>query len=129
METVMANVVVWADIPVVDMDRARAFYAKVLGGPVDMMPGMTDVALLMPLGTGDPSDVSGDLVVGDRVPSTTHGVTLYLSAMGDIDGMLSRVVAAGGTIEREKGFMGEGIGWIAYIHDSEGNRIGIQQPA
>jgi predicted enzyme related to lactoylglutathione lyase len=51
-----------------------------------------------------------------------------LSALGDIDGMLERAVSAGGSILREKGFMGEGIGWIAYIQDSEGNRVGIQQP-
>jgi uncharacterized protein len=125
----MANYVVWIDIPVVDMDRAREFYSHLLGGPVEMMPGSNDVALLMPLGTGSPSDVSGDLVVGDRVPSATHGATVYLSAMGDIDGMLARAVEAGGAILREKGFMGEGIGWLAYIQDSEGNRIGIQQPA
>jgi predicted enzyme related to lactoylglutathione lyase len=125
----MANYVVWVDIPVTDMDRARAFYSALLGGPVDLMPGSTDVALLMPLGTGDPSDVSGDLVLNFGIPSTTHGATPYLSAMGDIDGMLERAVAAGGQLLREKGFMGEGIGWIAYIRDSEGNRVGIQQPA
>jgi predicted enzyme related to lactoylglutathione lyase len=27
----MANVVVWADIPVVDLERAGAFYAHLLG--------------------------------------------------------------------------------------------------
>jgi predicted enzyme related to lactoylglutathione lyase len=125
----MANVVVWADVPVLDMDRARAFYAHLLGGPVDLMPGTSDVALLMPLGTGAPSDVSGDLVVGSGAPSLTHGATIYLSAMGDIDGMLVRAVEAGGAVLREKGFMGDQIGWIAYIQDSEGNRVGIQQPA
>lgn len=33
----MANVVVWADIPVLDMERARAFYSHLLGTPVDHM--------------------------------------------------------------------------------------------
>jgi predicted enzyme related to lactoylglutathione lyase len=125
----MANYVVWADIPVTDMDRARAFYATLLGGPVELLPGSTEVALLMPPGTGDPSDVAGDLVLNFGIPSATHGATLYLSAMGDIDGMLERAVSAGGQILREKGFMGEGIGWLAYIQDSEGNKVGIQHPA
>jgi hydrogenase maturation factor HypE len=55
------------------MDRAREFYSRILGRPVELMPGTTDVALIMPLGSGSLSDVSGDLVVGDRVPSATHG--------------------------------------------------------
>jgi predicted enzyme related to lactoylglutathione lyase len=124
----MANVLVWADIPVLDMDRARAFYAHLFGWPVDLMPGTTEVALLMPTGTGDPSDVSGDLVLNFGAPSTTHGATVYLSSMGDIDGMVARAVEAGGSVVRDKAFMGPGIGWLAYIRDSEGNRIGIQQP-
>jgi predicted enzyme related to lactoylglutathione lyase len=124
----MANYVVWADIPVTDMDRARKYYSLLLGGPVELMPGTTEVALLMPLGTGDPSDVSGDLVLNFGTPSSTHGATVYLSALGDIDGMLERAVSAGGSILREKAFMGEGIGWLAYIQDSEGNRVGVQQP-
>ena len=41
----MANIIVWADIPVADMDRARAFYSAVLQVPVELMPGMDGVAL------------------------------------------------------------------------------------
>ena len=35
---------------------------------------------------------------------------------------------AGGRILEEKQFRGDMIGWIAFIEDSEGNRIGIQEP-
>jgi predicted enzyme related to lactoylglutathione lyase len=44
-----------------------------------------------------------------------------------MDGMLARVVEAGGEIERAKAFMGPMVGWIATFIDSEGNRIGLQQ--
>jgi hypothetical protein len=39
----MANQLVWADIPVVDLDRAIRFYTAVLGAPVvrQEYPGMT----------------------------------------------------------------------------------------
>ncbi len=124
----MANVVVWADIPVLDIDRARAFYAHLLGSPVDLMPGHPEVALLMSPGEGDPMDVSADLAMGGwSIPSTTHGTTIYLGSMGDIDGMLARAVEAGGKILSDKALM-EMVGWIAFIEDTEGNRIGIHQP-
>lgn len=125
----MANVIVWADIPVVDLERARKFYAHVLGNEIQMMPGSDQVALLMPLGTGSPDDVSGDLVQDSDTPSKTHGATVYLNANGDINGMLARVVEAGGSVLSEPVNMGEMIGWIAFFEDSEGNRLGLHQPA
>lgn len=126
----MANVLVWADIPVEDMGRAKAFYEKLLGNPVMEIPGQEgQVALLMPLGTGDPDDASCDLALNAMTkPSATHGPVIYLSARGDIDGMLQRAVQAGGRIQREKQNMGEMGGWLAWIIDSEGNLIGLQQP-
>lgn len=123
----MANVVVWADIPVIDLERARKFYAHLLGTPVEDMPGVPGVALLMSPGTGSPMDVSADLAVGPIMPSTSHGTTIYLSSQGDIDAMLARTVEAGGSVLSEKQLMAD-IGWIAFIKDSEGNRIGIHQP-
>ena len=123
----MANVIVWADIPVLDLKRARAFYAHLLGTPVDLMEGTEDVALLMSPGEGDPMDVSADLAPGRPAPLETPGVTIYLSSRGDIDGMLSRAVEAGGKILEGK-MHADRIGWMAYIQDTEGNRIGIHEP-
>lgn len=127
----MANVLVWADIPVKDMARAKAFYEKLLGNEVQEIPGMEgQVGLLMPMGTGSPDDASADLALNAMTePSTTHGTVIYLSAQGDIDGMLQRAVEAGGTIHKEKQDMGQFGGWLAYIVDTEGNLIGIQQPS
>jgi predicted enzyme related to lactoylglutathione lyase len=42
--------------------------------------------------------------------------------------MLARVEEAGGPILQPKEFMGEMVGGIAFVVDTEGNRIGIQQP-
>lgn len=124
----MANVVVWADIPVVDLERARAFYAHLLGSPVDTMPGHPEVAVLKSPGDSDPMDVSADLATGWSKPSTTHGTTIYLGSMGDIDGMLARTVEAGGKVLQEKQLM-DMVGWVAFVEDTEGNRIGLHQPA
>jgi uncharacterized protein len=115
----------WADVPVLDLNRASTFYSKMLGVEVMALPGMDNVAVV-------PSDngISVDLAQGTPIkPSTTHGTTIYFSSNGDIDGMVRRAVEAGGQVLAEKRFMGPMIGWIAFIVDTEGNRIGIQQPA
>ena len=117
---------VWADIPVKDIQRAIRFYSQVLGmeleAPQDFGGG---VALVR--GVNGPSI---DLVQDDpSKPTTDRGTTIYLSSNGDIDGMISRVEQAGGRILGQKQFMGDLIGWLAYFEDTEGNRIGIQQPA
>ena len=118
----MGNVIIWADIPVVDMPRAMKFYEHVTGERVHQFPGMEDVAVI-----GDPTAgplISADLYLGGK-PSK-DGATVYINPNGDIDGLLARVVEAGGEIERPKAFMGPMVGWIGTFFDTEGNRIGVQ---
>jgi len=136
----MPNVVVWVDIPVKDMQRARKFYEHLLGNPIDEMPGSEgSSALLMPMGTGSETDVSADLATAGSTlgfegpavrmtePSSTHGPIVYLSAKDDIDGMLERAVQAGGKIHAPKQDFGQMGGWLALIVDTEGNLIGLSQ--
>ena len=118
----MSNVIIWADIPVVDMPRAMKFYEHVTGEKVHQFPGMEDVAVI-----GDPTAgplISADLYLGGK-PSK-DGATVYINPNGDIDRLLARVVEAGGEIERPKAFMGPMVGWIGTFFDTEGNRIGVQ---
>lgn len=125
----MNDIIVWADIPVTDLERASKFYAHVTGMAVQAMPGGMDVAVISPpagQGSGE-MVVSADLYVGGK-PSH-DGPTVYLGTGGDIDGMAARVVEAGGKMLQEKQNMGEMVGWIAFFEDTEGNRIGMQQPA
>lgn len=127
----MPNLLVWADLPVKDMARARKFYAHLLGNDVPEIPGQEGrVAMLMPPGTGDAMDAAVDLAAEARTqPSTTHGPVIYLSAMGDIDGMLVRAEEAGGRIIEPKADFGQFGGWLAWIEDTEGNLVGLQQPS
>jgi len=125
----MEDLVVWNSIPVSDMDRACKFYAHVLGLPFAAPPGMDGVALPgRPPGADEsqpPSRiVAFNLYLGGQ-PSDA-GPTVYLSSRGDIDGMIARVREAGGTIDQDKQYQGEMIGWTAFFIDSEGNRIGIE---
>jgi len=122
----VSDIVVWADIPVIDMERAMEFYGHVTGKLVKMMPGTNDSVAVI----GNPDEgrkVSADLYLGGT-PSH-DGARVFLGSNGDIDAMLARVPEAGGTVIKPKEFMGEMVGWVAWVEDSEGNLIGIQQPA
>ena len=120
----MANTIIWADIPVDDMDRARKFYAAVLQADIELMPGAQDVALL-PM---EPGDASGDLVKSDNAKPGAGGITVYLDSKGDPEGMLERAVGAGGQLAMPVTDMGEMVGFIGFFIDSEGNRIGVHAP-
>jgi uncharacterized protein len=121
----MANTIVWADIPVADMDRARKFYSAVLETPVELMDGANGDVALLPM---EPGDASGDLVKSDRAQPGAAGITVYLDSKGDPQGMLDRAVAAGGKIAMPLSDMGETVGFIGFFIDSEGNRIGVHAP-
>lgn len=120
----MANVLVWADIPVIDMERARRFYSEMLAGELTVMPGgMWDVAV-PPREMGP---IAFDLTTIEGLKPCADGITIYFDSAGDIDGMVRRAEAAGGTIQSPPTDMGPMVGVLAFVIDTEGNRIGIRQ--
>jgi predicted enzyme related to lactoylglutathione lyase len=108
------------------MERAIEFYGHVTGKRVMMMENTNGTVAVIGDPDGEPG-VSADLYLGGT-PSH-DGARVFLGSNGDIDGMLTRVPEAGGTVLEPKQFMGEMVGWVAWVEDSEGNLIGIQQPA
>jgi predicted enzyme related to lactoylglutathione lyase len=122
----MENTIVWADIPVADLDRARKFYAAVLQADIPLMESAPDDVALLPM---EPGSVSGDLVRSENQKPGLTGVTIYLDSKGDPEGMMERVVAAGGQVATPVTDMGEMVGSIGFFIDSEGNRIGVHKPA
>ena len=129
----MDNLIVWADIPVVDLDRAMKFYGAVLRREFITMPGMDGVALPgpdEPPGEGAPEGpmpVAFDLVRTDNMRPSMDGCQIYLNADEDPEGMLQRVAEAGGEILNPLQDMGEMVGWIGFFKDTEGNRIGVHK--
>jgi predicted enzyme related to lactoylglutathione lyase len=133
----MDNLIVWADIPVSDLDRAIAFYSAVLQRPLVKMPGMDSVAIPGPDEPPADSDGGGrpegpmpvafDLVLTDNMRPSFDGCTVYLNADDDPEGMLQRAAEAGGEILQPLQDMGEMVGWIGFFKDTEGNRIGVHK--
>jgi predicted enzyme related to lactoylglutathione lyase len=127
----MDNLIVWADIPVTDLDRAMGFYSAVLQRKFITMEGMDGVALPGPDDPDAPPSgempVAFDLVRRQEVTPSHEGCTVYLNSGGDAEGMLRRAAEAGGEILSPAAFMGEMVGTIGFFQDTEGNRIGVHQ--
>jgi predicted enzyme related to lactoylglutathione lyase len=130
----MDNTVVWADIPVTDLDRAMRFYGAVLQEEFTRVEGMEGIALIAPPPGFDPATVQGpppvsfDLALSENQKPSTAGCTIYLNSHGDPEGMLQRAVNAGGRLLMPVTDMGEMVGSVGFFVDSEGNRIGVHKP-
>ncbi len=119
----MKNTICWTDIPVVDLDRAIAFYSALLAAPVSKQsaePGGLEFGLL----PGADSGASGCLYVdADNAPSA-KGPLVYLSVEGRLDSAIRAAAKKGGRLLKEKHQIGPH-GFRALILDSEGNRLAL----
>jgi hypothetical protein len=122
----MSNQIVWIDIPVVDLDRAIAFYSALLGADITKQSEQDFVFGLLP---HTENNVSGCLYVppeGDNAPSQT-GPLVYLNAEGRLNEAVEAARSNGGKVLQDKHQIGP-YGWRAIIVDSEGNRIALHAP-
>jgi len=122
----MSNTFVWVDIPVVDLDRAIAFYGAVLGRGVDRIE-TPDFSFGLFKHEGD--EVGGCLVLtqGEDGKPSMNGPLVYLDATGRLDAALAAVQAGGGRIVQAKHPIGPH-GWRAIVADTEGNRVALHSP-
>ena len=121
----MASAIDWFDIPVDDMERARVFYAEVLGGDLGEPQAFNDGHMsILPHSNG----VGGALVKSKLLePSSSAGI-IYLNGGDDLSKPLGRVEAAGGKVIADKMSIGPN-GYIALFLDTEGNRVGLHSAA
>ncbi len=119
------NMVGWFEIPVTDMDRARAFYEAVfeVGIQVHQL-GELEMGWF-PMADGK-KGAAGSLVKHPEFyhPSSTAGVVIYFSSK-DVAVSLERVSRAGGRVLQPKKAVGEGYGYMGLFLDTEGNRIAL----
>ncbi len=121
-----ANAINWFEISVTDMNRAKKFYETIFGidmGEV-MEYGEAGVMAMFPSEQGS-GKVSGALFQGPGNKTSMDGVKIYLNCDPDIQPVLDKVAAAGGSVTQPKTDLGSGWGFIAFITDSEGNQIGL----
>ncbi len=121
----MGNPVGWFEIYVADMPRARRFYETMLG--------VTLTALDNPLGSPvelwafpmdkDSYGAPGALIKMEGYQPGGGGTLVYFSC-ADCAVEAARAKQAGGAIFKDKFAIGP-YGFIALVHDSEGNLIGL----
>jgi uncharacterized protein len=120
------NAISWFEIPAVDLARAQQFYETIFGislFPMDMEGIRMRMFPLKDMNTG----VGGAVVEsgGFHKPSATDGPLIYLNGNPDVQQVLDRVEAAGGSIVLPKTEISPEHGFMALILDTEGNRIGL----
>jgi uncharacterized protein len=117
----MANQIVWCDIPVLDLDRAVKFYAAVLAQDVKKQefPGM--VIGVLP---HSDDEVGGCLFTSSDEKPSDKGLLIYFNVNGRLDEAISAVVSNGGKVVQPKHQIGP-FGFRAIVFDSEGNRVAL----
>ncbi|MCL6265602.1 VOC family protein [Flagellimonas myxillae] len=118
------NMVGWFEIPVVDMDRAKAFYNEVFQIEIQVQDFAGTLMGWFPWAEGK-AGASGSLIQHEAYnPSTTEGVLIYFSSV-DVQNELDRIENAGGKILRPKTQISPEVGYMGVFSDSEGNRIAL----
>jgi uncharacterized protein len=121
--------VVHFEIPTDDLSRAKEFYGAVFGWGLQNMEELRyTIALTTPADDQgrptEPGAINGGMMErAADVPSPV--ITINVQS---VDDALKKVEAAGGAIVRGKGEVA-GMGFFAYVKDTESNVIGLWENA
>ncbi|OYU74199.1 MAG: glyoxalase [Burkholderiales bacterium PBB5] len=117
----------WFEIPVLDLDRAQAFYEALLDAPLRreaMGPQTLAVLPYTEPGTG------GALIAGAHIPAPSAlGTLVYLNVNPVLDDAVARALAAGAQLVVPRVDLPDGMGSFVQVLDTEGNRIGLHAAA
>jgi len=117
------NPVVWFEIPVNNLERAKAFYDAVLDIDIQIVDLGGPRMGMFPAEQGA-TGASGGLMEYDSYVPSYDGTLVYLSCE-DLQNELDRIEAAGGKILRPKSQISPEHGYMGVIEDSEGNRVAL----
>ncbi len=116
------NPVVWFEIYVQDMERAKTFYESVFQVKLERVNKPELELWSFPMSM-DIAGASGALVKMEGVSSGGNSTLVYFSCT-DCATEEARVVEFGGSIQRGKTSIGEH-GFISLVYDTEGNMFGL----
>ncbi len=120
-----ANAVVWAEVPVSDMDRAVQFYNAVFGYDLQIDDSGPNPMAMFPT-TPPMEGTAGHLYPGTPSNAGT-GPTVHMAIPDTVEEARSRCLAAGGASEGP--IIEMPFGRWAYATDPDGNSIGLFQAA
>lgn len=123
---IFKNAISWFEIPAIDLDRAQKFYEAIFG--ISMMPMDLPNLQMRMFPIQDPMmGVGGALCKAADFykPSATDGPIIYFNANPDVQRVLDKIEAAGGTILVPKTEISPEHGHMAVFLDTEGNRVAL----
>jgi predicted enzyme related to lactoylglutathione lyase len=119
----------WFEIPATDISRAQKFYETVFEVKMDAMPEMMGMKMVSFPAEMNSGKANGAIAQSDQHKPGTDGVVIYLNANPKIQPVVDRVEAAGGKVVMPAMEISPEIGKMAFIIDTEGNKIGIHAQA
>ena len=118
----MANAINWFEIPATNFSRAKDFYSQVFDTEMQVQEIMgTQMAFFNATDNG----VSGAICHGKGYEPSPVGTLPYLNGGDDLEGVLQKIVPAGGQVLMPKTKVSEEVGYVAMFLDTEGNRIAL----
>jgi predicted enzyme related to lactoylglutathione lyase len=113
------------EIPAENLSRAVSFYRNVLDLEIEEMevPGMK-----MGVFPYENQAVSGIIIEAEGSVPSADGTVIYFNAGDDLQSSLEKVKENGGEIIVPKTEHADESGFFAIIHDTEGNRVGLNSP-
>ena len=123
------NAVNWVEIPVLDFERAKAFYQKIFDFEMPLFPA-GEVQMGVLLYDQENGGIGGAICQGAGYkPAGTDGPKIYLNGGSDLNAVLNRVAGAGGLVVKAKTLVTPEIGYDACFRDTEGNVIFLHSAA
>ena len=117
----MKNAINWFEIPVKHFDRAKTFYATIMGAEISVMPHPQMKYGMFPYDTKN-AGIGGAIVESEGYEPSSKGSVVYLNGGDDLSKPLAKVEKAGGKIIMPKTSLGPN-GFMAHFIDTEGNRV------
>ena len=114
--------IVHFEFPADQPERAVKFYESVFGWKIAAWPSMPEYFLIT---TGEKGEMGIDGAITRR--SELIAGTVNTVGVASVDETVAAVLAQGGTVVMPKGEI-EGVGFLAYCADTEGNVFGLMQP-
>lgn len=129
------NRVIHFEIHATDPERVAKFYQDLFGWDVQewLVPGVEipqeNRYWLITTGSENEPGINGGILVRrGATPIEEQAVNAYVCTIGviSVDEYVTKALVAGATIEVPKMPI-KGVGWLAYLKDTEGNIFGMMQ--
>ncbi|WP_223035019.1 VOC family protein [Hanstruepera marina] len=121
------NMVGWFEIPVSDMDRAKAFYEAVFKIDIHVVDFGGILMGWFP-DRGQVPGAQGTLIKQESYIPSQEGTLVYFIS-DNVQNELDRIEAAGGKIYQSKTQISPEHGYMGVFIDTEGNRVALHSRA